>query len=124
MTDIFVFGSNKLGIHGAGAALTARLKYGAKTGDCSGRTGNAYAIPTKNTPSKDKRQIPLNEILEDVLVFLRYAAKHPELTFIVTRVGCGLAGYLDSEIAYMFADYTPNVKLPAEWLDIANKKED
>ena len=51
MTTIFVFGSNKAGIHGAGAALHAKLKYEAKIGSWIGRTGNAYAIPTKNKPT-------------------------------------------------------------------------
>ena len=110
---IFVFGSNLAGIHGAGAALHARRYFGAKIGEGKGRTGNAYAIPTKD---KDIKTLPLSHILCHVFTFLDYADKHPELKFEVTRIGCGLAGYKDEEIAPMFIGAPSNCELPEEWI--------
>jgi hypothetical protein len=117
METIFVFGSNKLGKHGKGAALAAARQYGAEDGVGEGRTGRAYAIPTKNVPTRAKRQIPLLEIRASVERFLKYAAEHPDLRFSVTRIGCGLAGYADAEIAPMFKGHTENVELPEGWSD-------
>ena len=115
MATVFVFGSNQQGRHGKGAALTARQKYGAEYGVGKGRTGNAYAIPTKIKPTYQKRQIPLEEIQGDVEEFLEYAQNHPEDIFLVTPIGTGLAGYLHTEIAPMFDGAPKNVKLPTEW---------
>lgn len=123
MARIFVFGSNKRGVHGAGAALTARQHYGAVPGVGRGRTGNAWAIPTKAEPSRQTRQLPLDEIRGYVREFLEYARAHPTDTFEVTRVGCGLAGYHDREIAPMFAGHGPNVELPGEWRALAEPEE-
>lgn len=109
---IFVFGSNLAGRHGKGAALHARHEHGAVQGVGVGRTGNAYAIPTKDAAL---RTLPLSEISAYVLEFLRYAKAHPELPFQVTRVGCGLAGYTDSQIAPMFAGAPENCELPEGW---------
>ena len=89
MAKIFVFGSNLAGRHGKGAALCARREYGAEYGVGSGRTGDAYAIPTKDV---FLHPLPLSWITAFVDVFLIYARNHPEDTFLVTRVGCGLAG--------------------------------
>ena len=111
---IFVFGSNLQGIHGAGAALHAKHNYGAVQGVGVGRMGNAYAIPTKSTPWK---QLPLETIFSYVSVFIDYAKTHPELEFQVTRVGCGLAGYTDSQIAPMFKGSPVNCHLSEEWID-------
>lgn len=97
--QIFVFGSNLLGIHGAGAALAAKESWGAEQGVGQGPTGSAYALPTKRTPW---RRLPLGVIAVNVAVFLDYAAAHPELQFLITRVGCGLAGYTEEEIRPMF----------------------
>lgn len=119
MTDkpwVFVFGSNLAGRHGKGAALFARQERGAIYGVGQGRTGNAYAIPTKDT---NLRTLPLSEIARYVAVFLDYARRNPDLTFEVTRIGCGLAGYTDSDIAPMFADAPENCKLPREWVTLA-----
>lgn len=102
MADVLVFGSNKQGIHGSGAAKTARDVFGAQIGVGSGRTGNAYGIPTKKTPTHDIRQLPLAEIQESVWDFLDYANVTTDDRFLITRVGCGLAGYTDKEIAPMF----------------------
>lgn len=115
MTTIFVFGSNEQGVHGAGAAKEAYHSYGAELGVGSGRTGNAYAIPTKRRPTKEQRQIPLEEISSSVSKFIKYAREHPELTFSVTRIGCGFAGYKEWEIAPMFNEAPLNVVLPSSW---------
>lgn len=112
MKTIFVFGSNLQGIHGAGAALHARRHFGAELGVGQGRTGDAYAIPTKATCRKS---LTLEEIRPHVAEFILYAQRHPELTFNVTRVGCGLAGFIDDDIAPMFADAPVNCLLPAFW---------
>lgn len=112
---IFVFGSNKAGIHGAGAALTARRLYGAQYGNGFGLQGRSYAIPTKDwdvaTPLK------LDQIRMFVQEFISFAEQHPEQTFKVTRIGCGRAGYKNEEVAPIFALAPSNVKLPTEWRD-------
>ena len=109
---IFVFGSNLAGRHGKGAALEARTKYGAEYGVGEGRTGFAYAIPTKD---HDLRPRSLGVIELSVERFIKYAEEHPELEFLVCRVGCGLAGYTDEEIAPFFAKAPTNCELPAGW---------
>jgi hypothetical protein len=112
MTEIFVFGSNEAGRHGKGAALHARKRYGAKYGVGFGRTGNAWAIPTKDA---QLRTLPLERIAHHVGLFLIYAREHPELMFKVTAVGTGLAGYKHEDIAPMFAGAPANCDLPTEW---------
>ena len=112
---IFVFGSNLAGRHGKGAALDARRLYGAEWGVGVGRTGNAYAIPTKDL---NLYTLPLTSIQAHVDFFIVYARAHPELTFEVTRVGCGLAGYKDLDIAPMFRMAPGNCKLPEAWTRI------
>jgi hypothetical protein len=111
-TMIFVFGSNLAGRHGRGAALCARNWHGAKYGIGVGRTGNSYAIPTKDEQIKT---LPLEQIAKYVAEFLNYAKQHPELEFEVTRIGCGLAGYNDHEISPMFKDAPMNCHLPNNW---------
>lgn len=112
LADIFVFGSNLQGRHGKGAALTARLNHGAIYGVASGRQGDSYAIPTKETPYKT---LDLETIKLYVDKFQAYAYLHPEDTFNVTAIGCGLAGYTPKEIAPLFDNVAPNVKLPDEF---------
>lgn len=109
---IFVFGSNEAGIHGAGAALEARQKHGAKLGIGFGHVGNSFAIPTKD---ENIKTLPLSIIKKYVEMFLAYAKATPENTYQVTRIGCGLAGYKDSDIAPMFKDAPENCKLPDGW---------
>lgn len=108
MIDIFVFGSNLRGIHGAGAAKFAREHHGAILGRGTGLQGTSYAIPTKYDPYK---VMPLVEINEYVKVFLEFAKKNPEYNFNVTAIGCGLAGYDPKQIAPMFKDHSENVHL-------------
>lgn len=110
---IFVFGSNLAGRHGKGAALTAMRDWGAEYGVGVGRTGDAYAIPTKD---RNIRTRLLDDINADVEDFIEYATNNPTLEFFVTRVGCGLAGYKDYQIAPMFKDAPSNCILPKEWL--------
>lgn len=109
---VFVFGSNLLGIHGAGAAWHARFQYGAQDRVGVGRTGNAYALPTKRTP---QISLSLEEIQEHVYQFLLYALNHPDETFLVTPVGCGLAGYTPEEIGPMFRGAPSNCIIPSEF---------
>lgn len=112
MRPIFVFGSNLAGRHGKGAALVARRDYGAVYGVGVGRTGNAYAIPTKD---ENLCSLPLDVIQKHVDDFLVYAREHENEWFYVTRVGCGLAGYLDTDIKPFFADAPTNCTLPEGW---------
>lgn len=112
MNVIFVFGSNEQGFHGAGSALEAVKNWGARMGVGRGRTGNAYALPTKRTPYK---ALSLAEIEKNVKEFLAYAIEHPELKFVVVRVGCGLAGYQDYQIRPFFRDAPSNCHLPVGW---------
>lgn len=115
LTSIFVFGSNLAGRHGKGAALAAVRQHGAVYGQGVGLQGRAYAIPTKD---HKLRTLPLWVIETYVQEFLAFAAAHPELTFNVTRVGCGLAGYTEREIAPMFAGAPDNCRLPEGWREL------
>ena len=113
--QIFVFGSNALGYHTGGASGTARKKFGAVWGQAEGLQGQCYAIPVdygKNV-RKDK------EVKEAVDRFVAFAKEHPDLFFLVTRVGCGIAGYHDEEIAQYFvgALELKNVSLPKSFVD-------
>lgn len=112
----FVFGSNLSGIHGAGAAKYAVAMYGAEHKTGEGRTGRAYALPTKDAKLVP---LPLADIERRVDTFLAYTFDHPELEFFVTRVGCGLAGYDDRQIAPFFLLAGDNVTLPDGWPEIA-----
>ena len=98
--QIFVFGSNTQGRHGAGAAKQA-MRFGAVYGQAKGRQGKAYAIPTKDL-SKGARSLPLPSIQEDIEAFIDYTCGHLGLEFLVTPIGCGLAGYKPEEIAIVF----------------------
>lgn len=109
---IFVFGSNKAGRHGAGAAKFALDNRGAIYGNGFGLQGNSYAIPTKDTHLKT---LPLSVIKQYVREFLIFAENHQELEFEVTRIGCGLAGYSDKDISPMFKDAPKNCFLPEGW---------
>lgn len=117
---IFVFGSNLAGRHGKGAALTARREWGALYGEGEGRTGRAYAIPTKDA---QLRTLPLWDISVSVARFIEYARAHPELDFLVTRIGCGLAGYADAQVAPFFAGAPANCQLPEEWRALTRSPE-
>ena len=112
--EIFVFGSNLQGIHGAGAAKQA-LRWGAVLGQGEGLRGNTYAIPTKVTPWQQRS---LEDIQDSVWSFLDVANGFPCLKFLVTEIGCGLAGYMPPQIAPMFMEAAANVRLPQLFLDV------
>lgn len=109
--EIFVFGSNYAGRHGKGSALTARRKFGAKMGQGQGLQGRSYGICTKDRKLK---VLSLSAIATQVEGFLRFAAANPQLHFLVTPIGCGLAGYSPKDIAPLFlSNWIPdNVALP------------
>ena len=113
--NVFVFGSNLAGRHGKGAALYAKQHHGAIYGQGVGLQGNSYAIPTKDAKIKT---LPLSVIAMYVKMFLKFAQDNQNLTFDVTRIGCGLAGYTDEQIAPMFSGYPENCNLPKEFLEI------
>lgn len=108
----FVFGSNLAGLHGKGAALTARTYRGARQGKGLGPQGTSYALPTK---SVNLKPLSLKEISNHVREFIAYAESRPQEVFQQTRVGCGLAGFKDSEIAPMFFAAPKNIILPGVW---------
>ncbi len=110
---IFVFGSNKRGIHGAGAAKYAHKHHGAVMGVGEGPTGNSYALPTKGY---EIEVISLEEIQESVNNFLEYAKANPDKNFKVTQVGCGLGGYTPEQIAPLFRGvWLPNLYFDTAW---------
>ena len=98
---IFVFGSNLAGRHGAGAALFAKKHHGAVNGIGLGLQGNSYAIPTKDARLVS---LPVSVISINVEFFKSLARMNHETGFQITRIGCGLAGYKDEEIAPLFRD--------------------
>lgn len=112
--EIFVFGSNLAGIHGKGAARDA-LAFGATHGLGFGFSGQTFAIPTKDRKLKTR---PREAIAADVAVFLGYAKEMDYLVFLVTPIGCGLAGYSPKEIAPLFKGAPPNVILPEEFMKV------
>ena len=120
--QIFVFGSNTLGYHTGGASGTARKKFGAVWGQAEGLQGQSYAIPVdygKNV-RKDK------EVKAAVDRFIAFAKEHTEKFFLVTRVGCGIAGYHDVEMAQFFIDALEmtNVSLPKSFVEALGGKTD
>ena len=111
--EVFVFGSNLAGAHGGGAARIAAEKFGAIMGQGVGLQGQSYAIPTM--------QGGVNTIKPYVDEFIAFAKQHPELTFLVTRIGCGIAGFTPAEIAPLFAGAVDveNIHLPMDfWAEL------
>ena len=110
--EIFVFGSNLAGRHAGGAARAANMKFGAEWGVGVGLTGQSYAIPTM--------QGGVETIKPYVDEFIRFAQENPGLKFLVTRIGCGIAGFKDEEIAPLFdkAMQVPNIYLPETFFKI------
>lgn len=107
--QVFVFGSNAAGMHAGGAARIAQERFGAVAGEGHGLHGQSYAIDTMSG---------LATIEREVAVFLGFAAEHPELEFLVTEIGCGIAGYEPGEIAPLFAGSGANVLLPARFVAV------
>lgn len=114
--EVFVFGSNLAGHHGGGAARVAHQRFGAEWGVGYGMTGRCFAIPTMHGP--------LESIRPYVRGFIRFAMEHPHMVFLLTRIGCGIAGFTDKEMCTLFRggdDYPgilklPNVRFPDRWL--------
>lgn len=108
--EIFVFGSNLAGMHAGGAARVAAERFGAIWGQGVGLQGNSYAIPTM--------QGGVDTVRPYVDDFISFAKAHPELTFYVTKIGCGIAGFTIGEIAPLFIEAVslPNVVLPREFV--------
>ena len=108
--EIFVFGSNIEGMHMGGAARVAYEKFGAEWGVGDGPTGRCYAIPTMHGGLEDIRPYAKK--------FIAYAKAHPMERFLLTRVGCGIAGFKDSDMAQLFEDAleVPNIAYPRQWL--------
>lgn len=108
--EVFVFGSNLAGHHGGGAARVALKKFGAIMGQGVGLQGQSYAIPTM--------QGGVETIKPYVDEFISFAKTHPELKFYVTRIGCGIAGFKDEEIAPLFgaAKEVKNIVLPESFV--------
>lgn len=110
--EVFVFGSNLAGIHGAGAAKVAAQKYGAVYGKGFGRMGQSYAIPTKNA---NIQTLELQSISKYIEFFKSYIKTVPEEEFFVTAIGCGLAGYNAEYIAPLFKNSNFNCNFPKQW---------
>lgn len=113
--EVFTYGSNAAGRHGSGAAKTA-LQWGAVYGR-DGFAGQTYGISTKD---EHIQTLPLHEVALEVAAFIGFAIMHPDLHFLVTAIGCGLAGYAPADIAPMFRDIPANVSLPQSFWDVLN----
>ena len=110
--EVFVFGSNLEGMHGGGAALVAFRKFGAVMGCGVGLRGQSYGIPTMHGGVE-----AIRPYVDD---FIAFAREHADLFFYVTRIGCGIAGFRDREIAPLFADalLLENVCLPETFVKV------
>lgn len=104
--SIFVFGSNASGNHGGGAARVALEKFGAIMDQGEGLQGQSYGLPTMEGPEALARAAAR---------FLEFAVTRPDLTFYLTKVGCGIAGYAEDEVVPLFAKSPPNVIKPPGW---------
>jgi len=120
--EIFVFGSNYAGRHGKGAALTAYRKFGAIQGQGTGLMGRCYGIATKD---RNFKVLPLRTIELQIARFLKFARLNTFYTFLVTPIGCGLAGYKYKEIAPLFINngVPENVILPDEFKQWVKENE-
>lgn len=120
--EIFVFGSNLAGRHGKGAALIAKNKFGAQYGIGEGMTGRCYAFPTKD---KRIKQLSLRKIETYVDPLWKVVVEHPNKTFLLTEVGCGLSNYTPHDIAPLFEQLLPciNVVWPKKFLDVLGVTE-
>jgi len=117
---IFVFGSNLAGRHGKGSAKEAFMHHGAVYGQGVGLQGRSYAIPTKD---KSLKKMPLHDIEPYVSEFMGFAREHPEMTFDIVAIGCGLAGYTPEQIAPMFRGVPENCRLPQEFMSVLAREQ-
>ena len=107
--EVFVFGSNASGAHGGGAARFAHERFGAVWGQVEGPQGQSYGIDTMSG---------LEVLAEQAARFLEFAREHPELRFLMTEVGCGIAGYTPEQVAGYFAGAPENVVLPESFVRV------
>ena len=114
--EVFVFGSNLAGMHGGGAARVAHQRFGAVMGQGVGLQGQSYAIPTM--------QGGVETIRPYVDEFIRFAAEHPDMKFLVTPIGCGIAGFTAREMGPLFAAAVEgdNIILPLEFVQAIEEK--
>lgn len=114
--EVFVFGSNLAGMHGGGAAATAHRCFGAVWGKGVGLYGQSYAIPTM--------QGGVGTVKPYVDKFIEFAKSHPELRFLVTKIGCGIAGFREEQIAPLFAEAIDidNIILPHDFVEIIKNR--
>lgn len=124
----FVFGSNSLGRHGAGAAQDAFRYFGAKYRQAHGLQGQSYGIVTRDYLERKENNsmfadLSLKRIKMNVDLFFQDAKRMPDLLFVMTEVGCGRAGYHASEIAPLFEGAPPNVLVPANWVEYIPHRE-
>ena len=110
--EIFVFGSNQRGAHAGGAARLAKEKFGAQEGVGEGLTGQSYAFPTL-TANFEKVSRASLEASRDRL--FATARRHPDQTFLLTKVGCGIAGFTEDEIRPLFKNAPANIMPPEDW---------
>jgi hypothetical protein len=118
MTNVFVFGSNLAGRHGKGAAKYAHEHYGAVYGEGIGRTGNAYAIPTKDHALDVLALVSIGKFIRE---FVQYARENTDDTFLLTPIGTGLAGYDKTEIFQLIRNCAPlpsNIVFTKEWFNL------
>jgi hypothetical protein len=115
--EVFVFGSNLAGMHGGGAARVAVDKFGAIWGQGVGLQGQSYAIPTM--------QGGIETIKPYVDDFIEFAKAHADKIFLVTRIGCGIAGFRDEQIAPLFKEALPleNVILPRSFVSVLSAEK-
>jgi hypothetical protein len=115
--EVFVFGSNESGRHGKGAAKTA-LSWGAKYGQAFGLQGDTFAIPTVNSSISNK--LSIKKIKYWVDKFIQFAKENPDKKFLVTEIGCGLAGWKPKDISPLFKECVTlnNVCLPRKFWKI------
>ena len=113
---IFVFGSNERGIHGGGAARVAADKHGAVRNIGFGPQGNSFAIPTCSKPTGEPGfEITAEMLAYYVACFIAYAKHYPNVEFQVTKVGCGLAGWTNEQVAPLFINAPANCQFDTEW---------
>jgi len=122
--QIFVFGSNELGLHNGGASKLAYDKFGAEYGKGFGIYGKTYALPTCGNIGKEIFTFPLMEIEKQIESFLQCTTENLQFDFLVTEIGCGIAGYTPKHIAPYFARAVemPNVYLPLRFIHILIKE--
>lgn len=110
--QVFVFGSNMAGKHHGGAAKQAADQFGAEYGVGEGPTGQCYAFPTL---TEDFQRVSNTQLKASRLKFYKYAEKHPETEFLLTKVGCGIAGFSESTMKRHFSNAPKNIRKPDGW---------